>query len=622
MARDHYQNLAVRYLGRYISEPSRGGQGLGARYNTPKLRQTLLQADISVRPEDFVAAALFTGILGASLGVLLFGLVTWGIVIGALEVYMAGLAFLSIPLFLILGIHTYLAIPGSISSRRARDIDYKLPYALNFISAMSSANVTPITVFRGLSKQPVYGEVQREANRISRDVEVLGMDLISSLHAGILRSPSLSFQEFLQGIITTITTGGELKPYFIEKTEELIRENRSDQKRFIANLSLLAESYVTIVVAAPLFVIIMLSVLMLISTGGNFTRRAELFAYVIIFVVIPVTQFAYTYIIRTRSPEPPDMPLSSKFSSTLQEVSSAFTSYRHTSLMTQEQRDYFMRQWALVATIGLTFAFGIIGLVTLSQGDLWFMRPQDFLILTILSLIGPYAIYEWTSLRRIHRIELTIADFLRDLAESTRAGMTLHAAIRKASHGAYGELTDEVITMAIQISWGVSAIDALKLFAERVRTPLIARSVALITEASLAGGNVADVLKSAANNTKETQLLARERESAMSIYTSVIYMAFAILVGVLMAIYALFLPAAVDATQETEVSEAVFLPEKIEVAFFQLTFTGAVLVQGFGSGLVAGVIVRGKVLSGLKYSFMMVLLGYLATQVTFSLVNI
>lgn len=624
MSRDPLQNLAFRYLRHLTTDPVTGARGFGTRYNTPKLRRNLLQADIALRPEEFVAAALLTGIIGSIIGLGFTGFMALEYALGNISNgYMVVLAILSIYIFWVVGLRSYLAIPASIAARRARDIDYKLPYALNFIAAMSSANVTPITVFKGLAKQPVYGEVQNEATRIVRDVEVLGMDLVSTLHAAIQRSPSLKFQEFLQGITTTTTTGGELKPYFVEKAADLVRENRSDQKRFIDSLSLLAESYVTIVVAAPLFIIIVLSVLMLISTGGSFSRKAELMAYVIVFIIIPVVQFAYTYLIRTRSPEPPDSPLSGKITTTFREVGLALKYPRHTGLLTQEQKENLNRQRALLATVIFSLIFLAGTVIALNWNNLLGLRAQDFFILTVLSLMAPYALYEWSTLRRIHNIELTIADFLRDLAESTRAGMTLHAAIRKASHGSYGELTDEIITMALQISWGVSAIDALKLFSERVRTPLIARSVALITEASLAGGNVADVLKSAADNTKEIQLISRERQSAMSIYTSVIYMSFFILMGVLMAIYAMFLPTAVEATTSAApLGQTSFLPEQIDVGFFQLIFAGAILIQGFGGGMVAGVISRGKVMAGFRYSFLMVLIGYLIPQIVFSMVSL
>lgn len=622
MSRDPFQQLAFRYLSGLTTDPVTGKESLGSRYNTPKLRRQLLQADIAVRPEEFIAAGLLAGFVGSVIGLILFIVLLLESIAGNVESHVAAISFLAIPVLWILGLRIYLTIPASIAARRAQDIDFKLPYALNFIAAMSSANVTPVTVFKGLAKQKVYGEVRTEAARIVRDVEVLGMDLISTLHAAIQRSPSLKFQEFLQGIITTTTTGGELKPYFFEKTEELIRENRSDQKRFIDSLSLLAESYVTVVVAAPLFVIIVLSVLMLINTRSGFTRQAEFMAYLIIFIIIPVIQFFYTYVIRTRSPEPPDAPLASTIGSTFTELGKALRQPRHVGLLTQEQKDLLNRQRTLVSTLFLSLFFIACTLVALAYDGFIGLRPQDHFILLLLSLMGPYAIYEWKTLRHIHRVEQTVGDFLRDLAESTRAGMTLHAAIRKASHGAYGDLSDEIITMAIQISWGVSAIDALRLFSERVRTPLIARSVALITEASMAGGNVADVLKSAAVNTKEIQLIARERESAMSIYNSVIYMSFFILMGVLMAIYALFLPAAVDATSEVESGDVGFLPEKVDVGFFQLIFAGVVLVQGFGSGIIAGVISRGKIMAGLKFSFIMVLIGYLIPQIVFIMVDV
>src|SRR6266566_2529464 len=84
----------------------------------------------------------------------------------------------------------------------------------------------------------------------------------------------------------------------------------------------------------------------------------------------------------------------------------------------------------------------------------------------------------------------------------------------------------EIKKMAAQISWGVPATEALRLFSERVKTPMVQRVIAIIVKSSDAGGDVADVLTMVSHDTKENQLTEDERRIAMSTYIAVIYISF------------------------------------------------------------------------------------------------
>jgi flagellar protein FlaJ len=53
-----------------------------------------------------------------------------------------------------------------------------------------------------------------------------------------LTTPSPSLQDFLQGAITVVTSGGELEPYFKIKTEQYLIDNRQKQKEFLETLGI------------------------------------------------------------------------------------------------------------------------------------------------------------------------------------------------------------------------------------------------------------------------------------------------------------------------------------------------------------------------------------------------
>jgi len=149
-----------------------------------------------------------------------------------------------------------------------------------------------------------------------------------------------------------------------------------------------------------------------------------------------------------------------------------------------------------------------------------------WLIVATLGFIGPYGFFLAKKQREIKQIERRLPDFLRDVAEAGRFGMTLADAIVVSGGGRYGKLTPEIKKMAAQITWGVPATEALRLFATRVKTPMVERVVAIIVKSSDAGGDVADVLTMVSHDTKENQLTEDERRIAMSTYIAVIYISF------------------------------------------------------------------------------------------------
>jgi len=207
--------------------------------------------------------------------------------------------FLIIPLLCtILTYFVMINIPASKAKARGKEIDNHLSYALNFISAMSSAGIAPTEIFKSLSKQRIYSEIREEALWIYRDVSLLGKDIISAIKLNIDRTPSQKFKEFLQGAIVTIQSGGALKPYFMVKAEQYTRENRINQKRVIESLGIMAEAYVTAAVAGILLIIVIVPLLIIMS-GADKSHLT--FMFVFIFLIVPMIHIGFAYILYSMS---------------------------------------------------------------------------------------------------------------------------------------------------------------------------------------------------------------------------------------------------------------------------------------------------------------------------------
>lgn len=249
-------------------------------------------------------------------------------------------------------------------------------------------------------------------------------------------------------------------------------------------------------------------------------------------------------------------------------------------------------------------------------------RFLNWLVIAILAFIGPYGFYLAKKNREIKQIERRLPDFLRDVAEAGRFGMTLAEAIVVSASGRYGKLTPEIKKMAAQISWGVPATEALRLFAQRVNTPKVQRVVAIIVKSSDAGGDVADVLTMVSHDTKEAQLTEDERRIAMSTYVAVIYISFLVFLVTIWILNVTFLPKMLEAsgalTTGGGAASAVSSPLAQDlpgvIANIRIAFFIATIVHGLGDGILAGVLDNGKIPTGLRHSFIMLIIALLGFQ--------
>lgn len=315
MALTPYQQFCHRTFGKTAKKYTEGNY---------ELKMDLEKARIEMLPEAYTAYVwmntIIAAVVGAVVGVALFFIIHFikanlpdpesldalqrtqqENLVGFLDLF----SWLIIPIALAIPVVVYAILkfwPSLKVSSRAKDIDNKLPYAVNFIAAMSAAHATPQMIFRSLGKQEkIYGEVANEAKWIYEDMTIFGYDLISALKRAVARAPSDRFQEFIQGVIGTLTSGGNLKLYFLNRAEYYMRENRREQKDFIESLAIMAESYVVVAVAMPIFLMIIMVITLWVS-GTGFTMGADML-YLIVFVMLPVIHVGYAYTIYAMAPK-------------------------------------------------------------------------------------------------------------------------------------------------------------------------------------------------------------------------------------------------------------------------------------------------------------------------------
>ncbi len=289
-----FQELSWRVMGPFVMSRWKENE---------ELEENLLKAHMRMRPEEYnawawmtmvilaVAAVVISFVMAGVLSLLSVSFTTLlilVIVLAAMPLFLGYAAFFGIP-------KLYRGLPGSRAKKRAKHIDGKITGAMSFISAMASADVPIDVIFKELSRQPIYKEVAKEAEWITRDTELLGVDILTAIRIGVNRTPSTKFQDFLQGVVTTSTSGGQLKPYFLVKAEQFEKEDRLEMRKKMETLGMLAEAFVTVVVAFPLFLVVIMAIMALISkTGAGFVVQL---LYVVVGLMIPISQFGFIFVV-------------------------------------------------------------------------------------------------------------------------------------------------------------------------------------------------------------------------------------------------------------------------------------------------------------------------------------
>jgi flagellar protein FlaJ len=282
-----------------------------------QLRSDLISSRSKTPFEVYISTAIISSLITGLCMTFVLGFITFALDLPNLLIYriqippslyflyqyglVLGTIFVILFSFLFFGGLTYLSFliyPNIIAGNRRRNIDATLPYAINYVTSMSTAGITPAEVFRLLGDSPIYGESSVEARFIAREIDIFGRDLIDAMRLVSASTPSLRMKEFLQGAMASVSSGGNLTEYFRTKAKQYALENRQTQKMFLDTLGLVAESYVTAIVAGMLFLIILQSIMSVLSG-----EKIPVLLYIVIYMMIPFGTVMFVIMISSMTPE-------------------------------------------------------------------------------------------------------------------------------------------------------------------------------------------------------------------------------------------------------------------------------------------------------------------------------
>lgn len=172
---------------------------------------------------------------------------------------------------------------------RGGKIEATLPRTVAFVFALSRSGMSFPKVMTTLAEnEKVYGEAAEELGVAVREMETLGADPLTALDNLANRTPADNMQEFAGNLSSVLGSGRALSDFLRGQYERFQEEAESQQQQYLEILSTMAEAYVTVLVAGPLFFITILVVIGLVL-GAN----TLIILRVIVYLGIPLATVGF-----------------------------------------------------------------------------------------------------------------------------------------------------------------------------------------------------------------------------------------------------------------------------------------------------------------------------------------
>lgn len=241
-----------------------------------KMQDQLLKASLDYTPIGYTSIIIMTTFLSVFVAGFLFLFflffnfsAAWPIVTRATE--SIDVRFLKtfwilflVPLATFLMMYVY---PSTEKKNAESRINEELPFATINMAAISGSLVNPIKIFEILISTNEYPFLKREFTKMINEINLYGYDLVSALKNTSKNSPSKKLSELLNGLVTTISSGGNLPKFFDERAQTLLFNYRLDQEKAAKAAETMMDVYISILIASPMILMLLLIIMKISGIG-------------------------------------------------------------------------------------------------------------------------------------------------------------------------------------------------------------------------------------------------------------------------------------------------------------------------------------------------------------------
>ncbi len=528
--------------------------------NVFELTEHLEKAGIKIYPETYVSLMLFCALVGIP--------VTIASLVLVVILRFIPLVFLvPMPAYIMIG---FILVPMSMASDRSHSLEMEMPFAATYVTVMASGGIPPYLSFKRLSIVDLMPKMRKEAREIIKDVEILGIDPLTALQNAAKKNPLDIFRDFVSGYASAVIIGGDVTHFLETKSQDIFKTRSSRVKAAAERLGMLLETFVIVMVLMSLCFYILFSVESIYSTGASSYSTMLMYTY----VFTPMLSMVFIYLAHSMQPKTP------------------VTDWRPYKVFGIS---------SLVAVLVFFVLSGFLGIIqTPLQG---IVDLPTTVAISLFITTAPGALVQGKLSGKKTSTERGIANFLRDLTETRKTGLSPEKCIENLSHRDYGAFGPELRRISSQISWGIPVRRVFMDFVRRTKSWLSQIVMFLLVETIDVGGGTIAMIESLARFNSMTQEIEREKKMSVRPYIMIPYFAAVMLVA-------------------TTIMTLTFTAKTLQIGgtisfdleFLTMLFTTSGIIHCYLIGLVAGKISEESVAAGFKHSAILVIVALVASK--------
>jgi flagellar protein FlaJ len=524
----------------------------------------LAKAGIKIYPETYVSLMFLIATLTLPVSI-----------IALVLLYFTKLSFLiflvPLPAYVMIG---FMVAPMSRAGERASAMEREMPFAATYVTVMASGGIPPYMSFKRLSDVELLPATRKESRALIRDVEIFGVDPLSALEKAAKYNPLDIFRDFISGYASTVIIGGDVIHFLETKAQEIFKAGSMKVKAAAERMGMLLESFIIVMVLMSLCFYILFSVESIYSTGLDMGSGVIMYTY----VFTPLLSIVFIWMAHGMQPKSP----------------------------LNEYRPY--KVYAVSSAIGVlllllfTGFFGMMATPFEGIVDL----PIAVSITLIVSVVPPAIVHQKIASRKAS-LEKGISNFLRDLTETRKTGLSPEACIKNLSGKDYGAFSKELQKMSSDIGWGIPMRNVIMSFVKKTKSWMSQIVMFLLLEAVDVGGGTISMIESLARFNNMTQEVEKEKQMSVRPYMIMPYFGAILLVSTTLMTL-LFTTNTIAMGGDTVSATA-------NTDMLSLIFTVSVITHCYLIGLVCGKISEESLAAGFKHSALLVLIAIVASKI-------
>ena len=556
------------------------GKGLASMFKG--IEKDLESACMHIHSEVYFSMVGLLALVSGLIPLTMFGLITLGVLrlpidLGISPVVLVPVSF-GLPLIIIIG---STILPGTVSSNRMSSLQIEIPYASMYVSVMVSGGLSPFESFLRMKHMNLLPSMKQEIERLETIVMSTGADPVTAMEQAAKTMDLKDYKELLLGYASSVRTGGDTLHYLFNQTQNMFRNLAIQVKAKGETAAMLMEAYTIIGILGVLGIFLVFVVGMSLPTAGASISPEQFFLFS--FIVMPLmsglflfagdmTQFNY--------------PVSNWKPYYVFFGLLPFGGLLSTQIVLPFFSESFLRVPALM---------NFIIWVRVSLGFAEGTEAAIGVVFTLIFVALPGWIADYYSAGRDGNLQDGITNFMRDLVEVRKSGMSPEKSIAALASRDYKGFSRYLKDISTKINWGYPIKQVYEEFASKVNNWIALVNIYLLLDTIEVGGGTVDSIESLAEFSESSKQLEAEKRAVLMPLIIVPYIGAALLTGTTVMFLGFF--------------GGSNLGISIQQVMLYRTLLTPISIHCFTLGLVTGKIVSGRVSAGFKHAVILSLVA-------------